>query len=104
MLKFIVEIIIKDGRYMKLWGFKDYTGYESYRGNKDLIKSWFEQCKCNNDVKRLVAFLYSIDERELLDQEIEKLIEEINKNGLDLFLKQYYKYSKFGFTSNILIV
>lgn len=88
---------------MKIWSFKDYIGCESYRGNKDLIKSWFTQCKSMEDVKKLIAFLYSIDEKDILDQEIEKLIGEINKNGLELFLKQYYQYGKFGFTSNILI-
>lgn len=88
---------------MRLWKFKDYAKYESCRENEYLVKKWFYECKCSNDVKRLIAFLYSIDEKDLFDEEIEKLIQEINKNGLHLFLKQYYKYSKFGFTSNILI-
>lgn len=89
---------------MKVWRFKSYTSCESYKQNKDLVKKWFYECKNIEDVKKLIAFLYSVKKNDILDSEIEKLIGEISKNGLDVFLEQYYKFRNLGFTPNILII
>lgn len=87
---------------MKVWSFKNYTSCESYRENKDLVKKWFYECKNIEDVKKLIAFLYSVKKNDILDSEIEKLIGEISKNGVDAFLKQYYQFRHLGFNSKIL--
>ncbi|MBS4893803.1 MAG: hypothetical protein KHZ90_08510 [Veillonella parvula] len=89
---------------MKIWNFKNYADCESYRENKDLIETWFYECKSLEDVKKLIAFLYSINEEDILDHEIERFIGEINTHGIETFLKQYYQFRRFGFLSKIILV